>query len=79
VVQTYVRFPSSAGEPPEQLRGFSRVTLAPAESRRVMMTIPKSGFQIFSGQTFTTVPGQYGIDIGHSSADLQLHANVELS
>jgi beta-glucosidase len=79
VVQTYVRYPSSAGEPPEQLRAFTRVTLAPAEARRIRMTIPMSGFQIFSGQTFSIVPGLYGIDVGQSSADLQLHANVELS
>jgi beta-glucosidase len=79
LVQTYVRYPSSAGEPPEQLRAFSRVTLAPSESRRIMMTIPTSSFQVFAGHSFTTVPGQYGIDVGHSSADLQLHANLQLS
>ena len=78
VVQTYIRYPSTAAEPPEQLRAFARVTLAPSASRRIRMTIPFGSFQAFVGSSFTTVPGQYGIDVGQSSADLQLHANVQL-
>ena len=78
VVQAYVRYPSSANEPPEQLRAFKKVTLNPGQTRRVVLSIPMMGLQVFQGGAFTTVPGQYGIDVGQSSLDLQLHANVQL-
>ena len=73
VVQAYVRYPSSTGEPPEQLRAFTRVVLAPAESRAVTLAIPPSGFRVFVNGSFKTIPGHYGIDVGQSSADLSIH------
>ena len=78
VVQAYVHYPAAAGEPPEQLRGFVRVTLRPSTTRRVVVTIPYSGFQIFQNGTFTTLPGSYGIGVGQSSAALVLHVAVTL-
>jgi beta-glucosidase len=78
VVQTYVRYPGSAGEPPEKLRAFARVTPPPSTSRRIAMTILLSGIQVSAGENFTTVPRRYGINVGNSSADLRLHANVQL-
>jgi beta-glucosidase len=79
VVQAYVRYPSSTGEPPEQLRAFARVVLAPAESRAVTLAIPSSGFHVFVNGSFKTVPGQYGIDVGQSSADLSIHLAVSIT
>ena len=76
VVQAYVNYPTSAGEPPEQLRALVRVDLGPNASKSVTMTIPKSGFQIFKGGAFTTVSGRYGIDIGQSSSDLPFHLSL---
>ncbi len=73
VVQSYVSYPASAGEPPQQLRAFTRTVLAPQQSQRVAMVIPRSGFQIFRAGTFTTLPGRYVIAIGSSSANLPLH------
>jgi beta-glucosidase len=78
VVQAYVKYPSSAGEPPEQLRAFNRVVLRQSSSRTITMAIPSSGFTVFQNGSFTTVAGSYGIDIGQSSADLSLHLNVTL-
>ncbi len=78
VIQTYVRYPTSAGEPPEQLRAFARVEIGPSASKRVVMTIPSSGFQIFQKNSFVLVPGQYGLDIGQSSADLSMHLKVSM-
>ncbi len=76
VVQVYVRYPSSTGEPPEQLRAFARVALVPSGSDSVTLVVPPSAFEIFSGTSFETVPGQYEIDIGQSSADLSIHLPV---
>lgn len=76
VIQSYVAYPSSSGEPPLQLRAFSRAVLAPGQTKRVTMLIPWSGFQSYIGSSFTTVPGQYGISIGESSANLPFTLNV---
>ena len=78
VVQVYVRDPSSANEPPEQLRAFAKVTLGPGQTRRVALIVPKDALRVYQGGAFTLVPGQYGVDVGQSSLDLQLHANVQL-
>ncbi len=73
VVQAYVKYPSVTGEPPEQLRAFARVLLAPGTSKKVTLRIPESGFQIFRNNVFVTVPGTYSIDVGASSANLTIH------
>ena len=79
VVQAYVRYPSSTGEPPEQLRAFARVVLTPSASRDVTLVIPPSGFHVFVNGSFETVPGQYRIDVGQSSADLPIHLAVSIA
>ena len=76
VVQAYVAFPASTGEPPEQLRGFQRVNLNPSATKQIAIVIPSSGFQIFERNSFTTVPGQYRVDVGQSSTNLSIHLNV---
>lgn len=76
VVQAYVAYPSSTGEPPEQLRGFQRVELNPLASKQIVMVIPSSGFEVFQNNSFKVVPGLYRIDVGQSSANLPIHLNV---
>ena len=78
VVQVYVQYPSGAGEPPDQLRAFTRVVLAASSTIDVTLTIPPSGFQVYKNGSFTTLPGRYVINIGQSSADLELHVPVDL-
>jgi beta-glucosidase len=78
VVQAYVRYPASAGEPPDQLRAFARVTLAPSGTNSVTLVLSPSAFEISPATSFETVPGQYEIDIGQSSADLPIHLSVTL-
>lgn len=78
VVQAYVRFPSSAGEPPEQLRAFARVQLNKAASEVVTLNIASSGFQVFQNGSFSTVPGSYDIGLGDSSASLPVHLSITL-
>ena len=76
VVQAYVRYPSSAGEPPEQLRAIARVELAPSSSTTVSIPIPQTAFQRYADGILATVPGTYWVDIGQSSADLPIHLSV---
>src|SRR5262249_59190742 len=44
VVQLYVGFPQSAGEPPNQLKGFGKVFLKPRQRQRVRMTLRQPSF-----------------------------------
>ncbi len=78
VVEAYVGYPSAAHEPPMQLRGFRRITLSPGDRGTVTLAIPWRGFESYLGRGFTTVPGQYTIAIGESSANLPLRIALQL-
>jgi beta-glucosidase len=77
VVQAYVRYPGAAGEPPEQLRAFDAVPLAPLQSSRVHLALPASAFKAYLNGGFRTVPGEYSIDVGQSSANLPIHLTTK--
>ncbi len=78
VVQVYVAFPSTAGEPPKQLKGFQRVSLDPGKSNHVSITLDQRAFSIWdtSKSHWAVVPGSFGILVGDSSVDLPLKASV---
>jgi beta-glucosidase len=78
VVQVYVKDPTGANEPPEQLRTFARVTARPGQSRLVTLTFPVDSLQILSQSHFETVPGTYQVNVGDSSSDLAIHLDVDL-
>lgn len=73
VVQAYLSFPAVAGEP-RQLAAFGRVELQPGHSTAVVLTIPRSRFEVFTDGSFATVPGTYTISVGTSSTRLPLSA-----
>jgi beta-glucosidase len=81
VVQLYVGFPSSTGEPPRQLKAFEKVFLQPGESSNVTLPLNESSFQMFDEQTssWTTVPGTYQIYVGASSRDLPLQSSISIT
>ncbi|MGH9304379.1 MAG: fibronectin type III-like domain-contianing protein, partial [Acidimicrobiales bacterium] len=64
--------PPSAGEPPEQLRGFSRVTLGPGSATEVWVTIPRSGFSSWINGTWRVPRGRYSVAIGTDSEHLSI-------
>lgn len=70
VAQLYLADPRHAGEPPRQLVGFRRVTLAPGGTRRVSFTITPRDRSIWDQATggWTEVRGTYGVYVGDSSA-----------
>jgi beta-glucosidase len=78
VVQAYVAYPSGLGEPPEQLRGFKRVVVAPGTTTRATLVLPASGFASDAGVTSTVVAGRYVVGVGESSADLPIQLPVEV-
>jgi beta-glucosidase len=68
VAQAYVTHPLSANEPPGQLAAFASVILAPGESRVVNLTVDDKQLETFQASGWTTVPGNYRITVGDSSA-----------
>ena len=78
VAQVYVGDPKSTGEPPLQLKGYQRATLAAGHSRRVTVSLPETSFAYWSTRlgTWVVARGRYGIYVGDSSASLPLHAFV---
>jgi beta-glucosidase len=78
VPQVYVTFPRSAGEPPRQLKGFTKLTLDPGASRRVTIPLDRRAFSWWSTRRdgWVVTPGRYGIAVGSSSRDLPLRGSV---
>jgi beta-glucosidase len=70
VAQLYVGDPVSTGEPPRQLEGFDRVTLAPGQSARVSFTVTPQQLSWWSDTAngWTQSPGTYRVFVGDSSA-----------
>jgi beta-glucosidase len=57
VVEGYVRDPAQTGEPPEQLRAFAKVQLAPGQTRQVTLSFRPSSFAYWaSGAATGTQP-----------------------
>lgn len=78
VVQIYVEQPRKNGEPPRQLRAFTKVNLDAGESKKVRLTLDKRSFSIYdtSAHRWESPNGKYRILAGTSSRDLPLHGDV---
>ena len=77
VPQLYLGLPEPrAGvvQPPRQLKGFARVTLAPGAARRVSFTLGERDFQYWDtpANGWRTAAGCYRVMVGRSSRDLPL-------
>jgi beta-glucosidase len=79
-VQVYVADPSSAGEPPEQLKGFDKVALDPGQTTTVSIPLAPQSFSIWdtNGQAWVETPGHYRIMVGDSSANLPLKTTISI-
>jgi len=76
--QVYATLPDAAGEPPNRLVGWSKVDLAPGESKQVSVTVSRERLQIFdeASDSWKLAPGQYTLRVGASSRDLPLQQSV---
>ena len=74
IAQVYASLPASAGEPPNRLVGWVRVELAPGESKRVTVPIPRDRLTIYNeaSKKWQIIPGTYALHVGGSSRDLPL-------
>lgn len=66
--------------PPQELKGFARVQLAPGEERRVEIALRREQLAYYdeSEKRWRVDAGQYEIFIGASSRDIRLRATVEI-
>jgi beta-glucosidase len=79
VAQAYVGFPRDTGEPPQQLKGYEKVTLAPWRSERVLFRLTPAELSYFdeSRGRFVVAHGRYTLSLGNSSRDLDERAAFE--
>jgi beta-glucosidase len=75
VAQVYVGQPSSTGEPPKNLRGFTKLSLNPGQTQRATVTLDARSFQYWNG-TWATAAGANAILVGASSRDIRLTGSV---
>jgi beta-glucosidase len=80
IAEVYAGLPSAAEEPPKRLVGFSKVQLAPGESKEVSVSIDPAYLSIFdeASEGWKLVPGEYSFMAGGSSRDLPLVQKVTL-
>ena len=80
VVQLYVGFPSQAGEPPKQLKGFRKVMLQPGRAATVRLRLTARDLSSWSTSRnrWTAHSGSYRIMIGSSSRDIQTTARLRV-
>ena len=81
-VQLYVKnSPGDVPRPIRELRGFVKVELQPGEEKEVRFTLAKRAFAYYEEKIhdFFVPSGVYGIEIGASSRDIRLSAEVSVS
>ncbi len=71
LVQVYVGFPGSAGEPPRQLKGMAKVALGAGESREIVIPLNARAFQVWDPRAnrWVTPAGQFTVAVGRSSRE----------
>ena len=76
VAQLYLTNPPGVGEPPYQLKGFQKVTLAPGHSQRLHFQLTSQDMSYYQTATSSWIvaPGQYHVSIGSSERDLAVSA-----
>jgi beta-glucosidase len=81
VAQLYVTDPAAAGQPPRQLEGFTRVSLAPGASQTVTFQLSQRNLQYWnsSSNAWATATGSYGIAVGDSDGHLPLTGTLAVS
>ncbi|RCH83520.1 hypothetical protein CU098_006792, partial [Rhizopus stolonifer] len=80
VVQAYLSFPESAGEPPKSLRGFEKVFIKKGKSETVKITLGATELSIWDTKSNAWVipSGKFTIHIGASSRDIRQSADFTL-
>lgn len=78
IAQLYLTYPTSAGEPPGQLRGFRKVTLDPRQEVAVTIPLSPRSFEVWDEEVggWVGVKGAFELSVGASSCDLRASATL---
>jgi beta-glucosidase len=78
IAEIYASLPDAAGEPPKRLIGWTRVELAPGESKQVSVPVDRDRLTVYdeASDSWKLVPGSYIIRVGGSSRDLPLQRRI---
>ncbi len=81
VVQLYVEQPGKNGEPPRQLRAFTKVDLQAGESKSIRLNLNTRSFSVYDPdlRAWKMLTGKYEILVGTSSRDLPLERDVQVT
>jgi len=81
VVQLYLGFPASAGEPPKILRGFDKVFVGVGQTVQASFVLNQIDMSIFDAttQTWLVPSGSFQIMIGSSSAPSDIHLTATVT
>ena len=74
VPQLYLGFPAAAGEPPKLLKGFTKVTLSPGQSRHMTFGLDWQDLANWdpTARGWLVTPGTFQVMVGASSRDVRL-------
>jgi beta-glucosidase len=74
IVQLYIGYPNTQApkRPPKELKAFTRVTLAPGESRDVQLTVPVSDMAYWGANGWTVERVAHTVLVGPSADPTKL-------
>jgi beta-glucosidase len=82
VVQLYLGMPSTSDvpQPPQQLKGFQKITLKPRQKAHVHLVLDARAFSYWDVKRhgWAVVPGDYKIMVGSSSRDIRLQGEAKI-
>lgn len=81
VVQIYLSYPDSAGEPPKVLRGFEKLrNIKPGQNKTAKIPLTRKSFSIWdvSAQSWTVPSGSYIVSAAAHSRDLRLNQTLTI-
>jgi beta-glucosidase len=80
VPQVYIGDPPAVGEPPRQLKGFQRVSLAAGQSKQVTVPLDPMSFAYWNtdNHEWMVSAGTYHVMVGSSSSDIAGQGSVAL-
>jgi beta-glucosidase len=78
VVQVYLGFPQSAGEPPRRLVAFTKVVVPAGQQRIVDLEIPLTAFNVWDEMRhqWRAVQGTFEVMLGRSSRDIVFRGSI---
>ncbi|MDD4969517.1 MAG: glycoside hydrolase family 3 C-terminal domain-containing protein [Paludibacter sp.] len=78
VAQLYINTPSILVRPIKQLKGFSRITLQPGETKTVSFKLKYDDLQYYdvASRSFKVEAGSVNLSVGSSSQDIRLNKTI---